>query len=53
MGLEEGTEYWRSRDDFEMLLMTQEGEVYLTEGIEQDFTMNDSLSNKEVHVIER
>ena len=53
MGLEEGTEYWRSRDDFEMLLMTQQGEVYLTEGIEQDFTMNDSLSNKEVHVIER
>ena len=53
MGLEEGTEYWRSRDDFEMLLMTQEGEVYLTEGIEQDFTLAASLSHKEVHVIER
>lgn len=53
MGLEEGTAYWRTRDDFEMLLMTQDGEIYLTDGIHNDFTLEDSFSDREIHVIER
>lgn len=52
MGLEEGIEYWRSRNDFEMLLMTQDGEIFLTEGIQDDFTLEASFSEKEPHVIE-
>ena len=53
MGMEEGSAYWRTRDDFEMLLMTQNGEIYLTDGIQNDFTLEDSFSDREIHVIER
>ena len=53
MGMEEGTTYWRTREDFEMLLMAQDGEIYLTDGIQNDFTLEDSFSDKEIHVIER
>lgn len=53
MGLEKGCEYWRTHDGFDMLLMTQDGEIYLTEGIENDFTLEDAFSDKEIHVIKR
>lgn len=53
MGLDAGTEYWRSRDDFEMLLMTKDGEIYLTEEVEQNFTLEKAFSNRKIHVIER
>jgi thiamine biosynthesis lipoprotein len=51
MGLEEGSEYWRSHGGFDMLLMTQDGEIYLTEGIEDSFTLEDEFSSREIHVI--
>lgn len=53
MGLEEGSEYWRSHGGFDMLLMTQDGEIYLTEGIEDSFTLEDAFFNREICVIER
>lgn len=33
--------------------MTQDGEIYLTEGIEDFFTLTDAFSNREIFVIER
>lgn len=53
MGLDDGIEYWRSRGDFELLMITREGDIYLTEEIEQDFTLEKSIPDRKVNVIER
>ena len=42
LGLEKSTDYWREYgDDFEMILLDQEGTIYLTEGLEKKFTTQD------------
>lgn len=47
MGLEKGTDYWREhREEFDMILMTDDGVIYVTEGIEDDF-----VCQKEYEVI--
>lgn len=51
MGLDAGAEYWRTHGGFDMLLMTQDGQIYLTKGIEADFTPADDFSGREIHVI--
>ena len=38
MGLEKASAYWRAHQDFEMVLVTREGEIYLTPGAEDLFT---------------
>lgn len=39
MGLDRSTEYWRQYgDDFEMIIMDDEGLIHLTEGLENAFT---------------
>ena len=53
MGLEEATEYWKENVGFDMLLVTEENEIYLTEGIRDDFTLNENFANMEIHVINR
>lgn len=53
MGLEEATEYWQENGSFEMLLVTDENEIYLTEGIKDDFTLNENFSDMEIYVITR
>lgn len=53
MGLDEATEYWKENDGFEMLLVTSENEIYLTEGIEDDFALNENFSDMEIYVITR
>ena len=39
--------------DFEMILVTQDGQIYLTEGIEDQFTLSSDFGNMDTHVIER
>jgi len=49
MGLEGAVEYWkRYGEDFDLILMTEEKEVYITEPLEKDF-----ISTYAVHVIKR
>lgn len=49
MGLEEASAYWREYgDDFDMILMTEDGEVYVTEPLEESFT-----SDFTTHVISK
>lgn len=44
MGLEKASEYWRMyRDAFDMILMTDEEQVYITEGLEDHFTTEYAL----------
>ena len=39
MGLDKAAEYWDAhRDEFDMILYTKDGGLYITEGIEKDFT---------------
>lgn len=39
MGLDKAIQYWDChRDEFDMILYTKEGNVYITEGIEKEFT---------------
>lgn len=48
MGLDRAGEYWREhKDEFEAVLMTEKGELYVTEGLKDSFT-----SDYEVRVIE-
>lgn len=52
MGLNQATEYWRQHQNFDMILITEEGEIYLTEGIVDVFTLDSYHSNMKVNVIE-
>ncbi|MDD3795815.1 MAG: FAD:protein FMN transferase [Lachnospiraceae bacterium] len=47
MGKEDAITYWKNRDeDFDMILVTEEGALYITPGIKDDFR-----TQEEVHVI--
>lgn len=53
MGLDKATELWKQRDDFEMILVSDAGEIYLTEGLEKNFTLNQMYGNLQTEVIHR
>ncbi|HHX59007.1 MAG TPA: FAD:protein FMN transferase [Candidatus Moranbacteria bacterium] len=38
MGFDKGTKLWKSRDDFEMILVDDNGKVFVTENIAPDFS---------------
>jgi thiamine biosynthesis lipoprotein len=45
MGLEKASDYWRQYGDaFDMVLMTEDGTVYITEGLKDSFTTEFPLS---------
>lgn len=51
-GLEGALNYWRDHPDFDMIAVTEDGEIYLTEGIEEKFTLSEDFSNMEVHIVQ-
>lgn len=53
MGLDKAIELWKQRDDFEMVLVSEEGEIYLTEGLEENFSLNQMYENLQTEVIHR
>ncbi len=53
LGLDAGAELWRENPGFEMVLVTDGGEVAITEGIEDAFTPMGSYSDAEIQVIRR
>lgn len=50
-GLDGATEYYRSSADFDMILVTEAGEVYITKGISDRFTLSSEYYNLKLHVI--
>lgn len=53
MGLDKATDYWRQKQNFEMILITGDGKIYLTEGVEDRFSLDDNHANMQISVIEK
>lgn len=51
MGLDRAQEYWRTHEGFEMILITEENEVYVTEGIRNQFQLNEASMGIPVYTI--
>ena len=52
-GLEEGERIWRENNDFDAIFITEEGEVYVTEGIAGNFKLSSEYNSAKLHVIHR
>lgn len=50
-GLDEATRIWKESSDFEAIFITEEGEVYITEGLSSSFTLSSEYSSAAVHII--
>ena len=50
-GLEGAADYWRTYQDFEMILVTEEEEVWITEGLEGNFRLSGEGNSMELRVI--
>lgn len=50
MGLEDGSELWRGRGDFDAVFITDSGDLYITEGLEGNFEPEDGVT---VNIIRR
>lgn len=51
MGLDRAADYWRQNGGFDMLLITEKGEIYLTEGIKDRFFLDSYHTDMKIHVI--
>lgn len=52
MGPERAAEYWQNHGDFEMLLVLDDGSIWLTDGLDDAFTLSKGESNRVVTVIQ-
>lgn len=52
MGPEGARDYWRRHRNFEMILVTEDGDVLVTEGMKDRFSLQGEYSGKTVTVIE-
>lgn len=46
MGLNQAIDYWRQNGGFDMILITENGEIHLTEGIKDSFSLDSYHSNR-------
>lgn len=53
MGLQKAEKHWRSYGDFGMILVTQDNELYITEDLEEYFTLNKSHADMAVHILRK
>lgn len=51
MGKEGAEAYWREHGGFDMILITEDRELYITEGISDAFSLSSGFEDMEVHVI--
>ena len=52
MGLDKAAAYWQQNQNFDMILVTEDGELYLTPGIAEHFTLDSYHSNMALHTIQ-
>ncbi len=53
MGKEAAADFWRRSDDFEMLIVTETGELIITETLADKFTLSEKYADTEVIRIEK
>lgn len=56
MGTEKSEKFWKEHGEilgFEMVLVTEDGKIFITEGLEESFTPTDVFENMEVNVIRK
>lgn len=46
MGADEAVNYWQQNQDFDMILITDDKEIYLTEGIKDKFNLSGNFNLK-------
>lgn len=51
MGLDKAIDYWQAHRDYDMILLTEDREVYLTEGLQEAFTLSAGRESQEVRII--
>lgn len=51
MGLEDSIEYWRTYGDFDFVFITEDHEVYVSEGIEDSFELYGDYADAELTVV--
>lgn len=51
MGPEKAAEFWRCDPSFEMLLITEDGKIILSEGIAEKFSLDSYRANMTVHIL--
>ncbi len=52
-GLEEAAQYWKQNDDFDVILITEDGEVNISEGIAADFSLSGEYIGSKLTVLTR
>lgn len=53
MGKEQAADYWRGRDDFDFILIGEDGSVTISEGIEDSFSLYGDWTSHDLEVIRR
>lgn len=52
-GLKGAADYWRENEDFDMIAVTDDGKIYLTEGIKDTFSLSGTFANMKMEILER
>ncbi|MGN1318456.1 MAG: hypothetical protein ACI4VF_05520 [Lachnospirales bacterium] len=51
MGYDKAINYWKQNNDFEMIIITQDKKIFITEGIEKNFSLDENYSSLKINVI--
>lgn len=51
MGLENAVQFWRTRRDFEVVFIRDDGSIAITEGLQDSFSLLDGFTDRQVEVL--
>jgi len=53
MGLDKAIEFWKDKGDFEAIFISDEGSIYVTEGVSDRFTLSSEYASNELKVVSK